>query len=781
MLAQLPAGLTFESAVPDLGTYDPGTGQWAVSELPENSHLNLNVWARVDPGTAGSTLTISPQILISGIPDPFGPNNRTSASLTVSNADLFLSIFADDTTPNEGQDVTYFVNLFNNGPDLATGIKVALASSAGLTYLSESADMGSYDSGLGQWSIPSLPEGVLAQLRVVQQIDPGTGGQTLTTLSNIIEVHESDADDLNNTAGIDVVVTSADLAVAAGVNISAPVEGQEVLFAFGLENQGPDAASGTEVTVNLPTGVTYVSDLPGAGSFNSGTGVWTVGSLAASETALLQVTAFVESGFNGSTLTATAAVSAADQSDPDPTNNFASTDIFIGVILSSDLAVALEVDSPTAYESDKVNFSIDLNNNGPDGVTGAQVAVSLPLGLTYFNHTAESGTFDSGTGVWTVGPLSTPGSFQLLLTASVDAGSAGSILTTTAEVSASSLPDSDNLNDIATADVTILSSADLQLTASFDNFNPLPGDTAAMTVVLTNSGPNTASGIAVDLVWSPELTLGSVIPTGGTWDPGSGSWTIPVLASSGTDTLVMNLAVGEVAGGTELTGTAVIGAVNEYDPDLSSDMATATMIVRAVGEVRLVAEPFENSDRALLPGGPEEDILLLAIINDSAAEETLKAITLYNPVTGSFDQATQDAAWAALQLWWEYGEKRVTVPGTNLRFTDGSLTFDDLNLDLKSGETLHLVVRGAASLSAPDGLILEPTIYSGNDLEFSTAVVLEGSWPLVAPGSLCRWDDGRPDHACTRWGPRSSRSDRSAIWLWTYPAANGGVPTSSTS
>jgi hypothetical protein len=198
----------------------------------------------------------------------------------------------------------------------------------------------------------------------------------------------------------------------------------------------------------------------------------------------------------------------------------------------------------------------------------------------------------------------------------------------------------------------------------------------------------------------------------------------------------MDLTVADVPGGTELTGRATVAGLAQIDPNAANDTATATLTVLAPGELRLVAEPFDQADRVLLPGGPKEEVLRLGLINDSALSATLQALTITNPVGGNFDQATQDAAWAGLELDWYFTAKSLSRPVPGGTFTDGKLTFDGLDIAVKPGQTLHLVVSGSASLQAPDGMILLPTINAPADLQFAEAVTLEGNWPLVAPGLL---------------------------------------------
>ena len=57
-----------------------------------------------------------------------------------------------------------------------------------------------------------------------------------------------------------------------------------------VTNNGPDLASGIEVTDMLPAGVTYVSDTPSQGTYDDNTGVWMVGNVSASGSATSTLT-----------------------------------------------------------------------------------------------------------------------------------------------------------------------------------------------------------------------------------------------------------------------------------------------------------------------------------------------------------------------------------------------------------------------------------------------------------------------------------------------------------
>src|SRR5262249_59242237 len=111
--------------------------------------------------------------------------------------------------------------------------------------------------------------------------------------------------------------TSADLAVAKAVSNAVPAVGEEVTFTVTVLNRGPSPATDVAVTDVLPAGLTFVAATPSEGTYDSGTGVWTVGTLPATRQATLSLLALVEeAGTHTNTATRASAVP-----DPDPPDN----------------------------------------------------------------------------------------------------------------------------------------------------------------------------------------------------------------------------------------------------------------------------------------------------------------------------------------------------------------------------------------------------------------------------------------------------------------------------
>ena len=109
-----------------------------------------------------------------------------------------------------------------------------------------------------------------------------------------------------------------DLSLDKTVNVTTPTVGTNEVFTVAVSNAGPSGATAVVVTDLLPSGYTYVSHSTTTGTYVPGTGVWTIGSIAAAGSASLAITATVN---DSGTYFNTAQVTAANQIDSDSTPN----------------------------------------------------------------------------------------------------------------------------------------------------------------------------------------------------------------------------------------------------------------------------------------------------------------------------------------------------------------------------------------------------------------------------------------------------------------------------
>jgi len=222
--------------------------------------------------------------------------------------------------------------------------------------------------------------------------------------------------------------------------------------------------------------------------------------------------------------------------------------LFLGMLLAvfsphaaqaqANLTITKSVSNPTPNVGDTITFTVTLTNSGSSNATNVQVTDQLPSGLTFVNATPSQGTYNSTTGVWTVGTVDTvnPQTLQLLATVAT-----ASPKTNTATVTAADPPTPTG----ASANVTVTPQvADLSIAKTVSNSTPNVGDTIVFTVSLSNSGPNAATNVTAQDQLPAGLTLVSSSPSQGTYNPAPpGTWTVGTVAAGATATLTLTATV----------------------------------------------------------------------------------------------------------------------------------------------------------------------------------------------------------------------------------------------
>ena len=238
------------------------------------------------------------------------PRTRTRSST------WSLDKVVDNATPDVGTDVTFTITVSNQGPSGATGVTVEDQLPSGYTFVSSD---GAYDAATGIWTIGGLAEGESTELNITATVN-ATGDYV-----NVAQVEEANEDDTDSTPGNDEPGEDdqddaetdpnpvIDLELDKVVDNATPDVGTDVTFTITVSNQGPSSATGVTVEDQLPSGYTFVSS---DGAYDAGTGIWTIGGLAAGENTVLNITATVNATGD---YTNVAQVEEANEDDTDST------------------------------------------------------------------------------------------------------------------------------------------------------------------------------------------------------------------------------------------------------------------------------------------------------------------------------------------------------------------------------------------------------------------------------------------------------------------------------
>jgi len=124
-----------------------------------------------------------------------------------------------------------------------------------------------------------------------------------------------------------------------------------------------------------------------------------------------------------------------------------------------DLSVTKTVSDTNPNPGNTITYTITAINNGPSDATGVKITDALPAGVTIDVGTPPSATLGTYTAPdWDIGTLTVAaGTVTLTITAIVDAGTEGNIITNTAQLSLIDLDqtDTDPTNDSDSADLVV--------------------------------------------------------------------------------------------------------------------------------------------------------------------------------------------------------------------------------------------------------------------------------------------------------------------------------------
>jgi uncharacterized repeat protein (TIGR01451 family) len=258
------------------------------------------------------------------------------------------------------------------------------------------------------WTAGDITSGNDAEIIITATVKPSGTYLFAGTISG----EETDLNDTNDDDDVSTTPTPVtNLGITMAVNNSNPNVGSDVAFTITATNGGPSDATGVKVTAAWPTGYTLVSQ-SGDGSYDQGTGVWTAGDITSGNDAEIIITATVKP--SGTYLFA--GTISGEETDLNDTND--DDDVSTTPTPVTDLSITMAVNNSNPNVGSDVVFTITATNGGPSNATGVVVNASLPTGYTYVSHTGGA-SYATGTGIWTVGSLTSGSNSAMSITATV--------------------------------------------------------------------------------------------------------------------------------------------------------------------------------------------------------------------------------------------------------------------------------------------------------------------------------------------------------------------------
>ncbi len=610
----IPAGLTLVSATTSQGSYASSTGTWTIGTLAANATATLEIAATANAGTAGTTIVNTAIIGESpSLTDTNPSNNSSSVSVYVrggggggTTADLGIVKTVDNATPNPGDTVHFTLTATDHGPSDSQFTEVTDKLPAGLSFVSSTVSTGTYNLTSGLWTIGNLADNATATLDMAAVVGSNQAGQAIVNTASISTTLASqiDPNPSNNTSSVTLNVQTpgvpaADLSVVKTADVATTTEGGTIHYTIAVTDNGPATSTGAVATDTLPSGLTFENATASVGAYSSSTGVWTIGDLAPSSTATLDIAALVNSGTAGTVITNTAVVGESTSTvDNNLSNNSSSVSVYVqgggGGGPVADVSVAKSVNNANPSTGDTVTYTITAMDKGTATSTGVVATDTLPSGLTFVSATPSVGTYSTSTGVWTIGDLGPSATATLAIAATVNSGTAGQSITNTVTIGDTSPSDTDTSDKTASATLTVqggggctsncggsVPTAEIGIVKTVDNANPDAGATIHYTLAVTASGPSPSIGVVASDTLPAGVTFVSASSSMGSYDSATGEWTIGSMNVGQTATLVITATVNASdPSGETITNTGTVHespTVNDQNSGNNTSSVTITV------------------------------------------------------------------------------------------------------------------------------------------------------------------------------------------------------------
>ena len=590
----IPDGLIILSC--DDENYDKKTGILNIDSLNIGESKIINIKTLVN-----KTGTFINEASVSGNEYDWDlKNNNDSAGINVNpSADLAVEILVNDTNPKFNSLVKWTLRVTNNGPDEATGVVVCDLLSKDLIYLSST---GNYDVKSGLWNIGTLEMGKSVSIDIVTLVNK-TG--KITNDANV-SGREYDWNLSNNydNKSIDVDVC-ADLAIEKLVNDTAPKFNSLVEWTLRVTNNGPDTATGVVVCDILPEGLISIDK-----SFN---GTWNVGKLLNNQTKELTIICLV----NKTGKLVNIADIAGNEYDCNLTNNIINKSI--EVASSADLFVKKYVNNTAPDFGEIIKWSVVVSNNGPDIATNVRVNDLLDDGLIFVKSSSTKGSYDAKSGIWAIDSLAPETDETLNIYCKVN--KIGKILNF---VSVNSTQyDWNESNNHDNESVNAVKIADLSVIKLINNSNPNYNDLIKWTIIVSNNGPNMATGIIVNDLLPKSVEYISSYLSKGFYNPVNGIWDVGNLNAG--EKLQLNI-VSKIVKTGDITNVVNVKG-NEKDSNLTNNHFEKSVHVKPAADLSIeksVSKQEVNINDLI-------EYVIEIINNGPDSAENIKVSELLNP------------------------------------------------------------------------------------------------------------------------------------------------------
>lgn len=270
------AVVDFDGPIGTITLLDPGCTQTAPDQvvcgyydLPPDTGSPFDMeFTATEPGVI--TVTSSYAIGDHDDPNPSNDTNSETTTFVAPSTDVAASLTDTPDPVLAGDPVTYTGTVSNNGPVAADAVVASIeASGAGATLGTVTPSQGTCSPSGGGYSCNLGAVAADDDVTITATATPTTAGTVTSQLT--VSSQQPDPAPGNNTATAQTTVNPSDADVAVTLGASAGLLAPSIDYALTIGNEGPADVQSSTVTVQLPTAVASVTNLPSGCTYAAAT------------------------------------------------------------------------------------------------------------------------------------------------------------------------------------------------------------------------------------------------------------------------------------------------------------------------------------------------------------------------------------------------------------------------------------------------------------------------------------------------------------------------------
>lgn len=513
-------------------------------------------------------------------------------------------------------------------------------------------------SGNNTFSLGTLVEGVATTINITVRVGYSVANGTI--LNNTANVSFVNSSGTNFSAVVSEFTTVLNEFANVSVtkdDVPDPVpRGGTLNYTVLLVNNGNVNASNITVVESYPENVSFVSSTPAP---TSGNNTFVIAELAPNENTTVNITLAVGTGIgNGSVLNNSVLVTYVNQSGDNATALAATQTTVLG---AANVTIAKSDVPDPVLQGEQLSYQLVVNNTGDD------VAVNVTITETYppnISVVTSSPLPDAGNNTFIVGNLSPGQTATVNITLLVGpAVTNGTVLNNSANASWENRT-GDVGSVIASELTTVLGRANLSTNKTANESFVIRGNTVNFTIVINNSGDDTAFNLTVTEIYPVQGSFVSASPA-----PSAGNATFSLGGLEPNGSVVVEISL-------NLTGANGTQVQNSYN---------VTFQRRNGSTVNLT-----NASSVTLLGFP-----VVAVAKTDSADPTSAGATLRYAVTVTNNG--DDIAYNVTVV--EGYPLNVTLNGTEPNATSGNDTFAIGNLLPGQSFTMNISVNVSSAMA----------------------------------------------------------------------------------